>query len=292
MPASTSDGAYDLGMDSFDIVKSVMHSMIPSVIVIAMFGGCKNDKTPEEVTITPDQRHSAIDSAMSLLDAGRNSDALAITTNLVLKDHSSPESQESHALVLIAYADQLERDGEVDLANRSRFDALKAYKTACKESSEPGLLLLSTAQLAQMLGDSSSINYYKQAHEQVPSDPRASFFIAQKYMFDEDWVNAKHWIDQCLTRNPNEPFALLSSGLIEAHLGNYKIAKQLATKGCLIFPEDHSLRFIQARIMRLSGQPNFALEIISSLPILYQNKPLIIEERNLCFIDIESKPHQ
>lgn len=260
--------------------------MIPAALIIATVTNCGNDRTHQELPITVEQRRASIDSAMSLLDVGRTTEALAITTNLVKKDPASAKSQEAHALVLLAKANQLDSTGKTEDATSKRLEALDAYVIACEESKEPGLLLLSTAQLAQMLNKDTAAAYYRLAHEQVQGDGRASFFLAQIYMLQENWAEAQQWINESLLRDSSEPFALLSSALVEAQLGNFHDAKQLATRGCQILPNDSSLRFIQARVMRLSGSPKIALEILSSLPNEFRDSPLGKEERNLCLNSI------
>ena len=120
------------------------------------------------------------------LDAGKVLEALAITSTLVERDPDSAQSQEAHALVLLADAARLDTMYQTEQAEHSRSKALEAYKTACAQSTNPGLLQLSAAQLAQMLGkDELAKQYYKSAHENVPIDSRASFFLAQIHMLQD-----------------------------------------------------------------------------------------------------------
>ena len=131
--------------------------------------------------------------------------------------------------------------------------------------------------------------YYKSAHENVPIDSRASFFLAQMHMLQEEWNEAKQWIDASLDRDPFEPFALLSSALIEVQLGNVEAANTRAKQGCDINPNDPNLRFIQARVVRLSGNPDRALEILATLPKVLRESPIGIEERSLCLGAIDGE---
>jgi len=286
--ASTSDGAYDLGIVSDEKAISAISRIIPAFLSIALLIGCGNADTSSSQQVGVTQRRAAIDGANEHLHAGRIAEALAITTKLVEKDSSSAESQETHALVLLADASRLEMQGERLLANQQRVSALHAYEAACKVSTDPGLLQLSTGQLAQMLGeDELAYSYYTQAHEHVANDGRAAFFLAQLFLLEEEWEEAKHWIGESLDRNPDEPFALISSGLIEAELGNKAEAIQFASRSCLIQPDEPNLRFIQARIMRLVGDPQRALEILASLPQQLQESPPVLEERAECVQQIE-----
>ena len=240
--------------------------------------------------ITVQARRASIDSAMVHLDAGRVLEALAITSTLVEKDADSAKSQEAHALVLLADSARLDAMHQAKQASNSRFKALEAYQVACKQSTNPGLLQLSTAQLAQMLGkDEIAKQCYKSAHENVPIDSRASFFLAQLHMLQEEWIEAKQWIDASLERDQFEPFALLSSALIEVQLGNIEVANTRATQGCDINPNDPNLRFIQARVIRLSGNPDRALEILATLPKVLRESPIGMEERSMCLIALEGK---
>ncbi len=241
--------------------------MIPSVLVVAFLISCGKSESQQSHSITVEQRHAAIESATELLQSNQVEEALAITSTLIANDSDTAQSQEIHALALIAEGWRLDGIGEFGRAQEKREEALEAYLLACKKSSSPGLLQLSTAQLAQMIGNEAvAIKYYKLAHLNVPHDGRASFFLAQISMLNKQWEEGKGWIIFSLERNPNEPFALLSYALIEAELENYPHAKELATQGCTIAPNDPNLRFMQARVLRLSGHPTRALELLLGLP--------------------------
>jgi tetratricopeptide (TPR) repeat protein len=277
-------------MVSLENVNSAILRIIPFIIHAALLVSCANSDSSAVEPITVQARRASIDAAMVHLNAGRVLEALAVTTTLVNKDGSSALSQESHALVLLADAARLDDLAQTLQATTSRRSALRAYQAACSLSTNPGLLQLSTAQLAQMLSeDEVAKRYYEQAHENVPIDGRASFFLAQMHMLQEEWIEAKRWIDASLERDQYEPFSLLSSALVEAQLGNFDLAKAQARQGCDINPNDPNLRFIQARVIRLSGNPNRALEILATLPKLLRESQIGIDERSLCLVAIEGE---
>ena len=260
--------------------------MIPATLCIAFTVSCSNTDSPQSETITVEQRQSAIESANEMLQANRTIEALAITTTLVEKDSESPESQEIYALSLIAEGWRLEANGEWDRAHEKRIEALRAYINACTNSRVPGLLQLSTAQLAHMVGDTTTATmYYKLANNNIPTDARASFFLAQIAMLDQRWGEAERWISECLQRNPNEPFALLSLALIEAELGNIDSALKFAESGCELMPDNPNLRFIQARVLRLAGKPRQAMEILLALPNEMHQSQLYKDEIDLLIAD-------
>ena len=273
---------------SVENVKSAILRIIPFLIHAALLVSCGNSDSSTVEPITVQARRASIDAAMVHLDAGRVIEALAVTTTLVERDANSAQSQEAHALVLLADAARLDKLYQPEQATNARHSALRSYQFACSASTDPGLLQLSTAQLAQMLKeDEIAKRYYKMAHENVPIDSRAAFFLAQLHMLQEEWNDAKRWIDVSLQRDSFEPFALLSSALIEAQLENHDVAVALATQGCRIMPNDPNLRFIQARVLRLSGNPSRALEILATLPQILRESPIGIEERSLCLAGIE-----
>ena len=253
--------------------------MIPAVLMIAFHIGCGKPESQQTHTISVEQRHAAIESATELLQSNQVEEALAITSTLIATDSDSAQAQEIHALALIAEGWRLEGIGEFGRAQEKREEALNAYILACKKSSTPGLLELSTAQLAQMIGNEAiASEYYKRAHLNVPHDGRASFFLAQISMLNKQWEEGRGWIILSLERNPNEPFALLSYALIQAELGNYSHAKELAIQGCTIAPNNPNLRFMQARVLRLSGHPTQALELLLALPRELQRSQVCQDE--------------
>lgn len=253
------------------------------MLVAAFIAACSNQETPQSQQITVEQRESAIESAMQHLQANRSMEALAITSTLVARDPDSAQSQEIHALALISEGWRHENNGNPDAGAEKWSEALDAYILACNQSTTAGLLQLSTAQLAHMLGEMSiAKKYYKLAHQNVINDARASFFLAQIDLLNSQWESAKRWITQSLERNPNEPFALLSLALIEAEIGNTSIAVELATQGCNLLPDEPNLRFIQARVLRLAGNPEQALEILIALPKDMQESDMCKGEFDIC----------
>ena len=275
---------------SLEKVESAINRIIPFLLCVALLVGCGNQDSSVQKPITVEARRASIEAAMEHLDAGRVVEALAITSTLIEKDSSSAQSQETHALVLLADAERLDGLGQTSEGAKSRHKALEAYKTACTTSTNPGLLQLSTAQLAQMLNEETTAKkFYELAHDNVLIDSRASFFLAQIHMLKEEWKDANKWIDASLERDEFEPFAILSSALVEAQLGNIDIAVAQASRGCNINPNDPNLRFIQARVMRLSGNPNRALEILATLPEVFRKSSMGLEERSLCIDAIDGE---
>ena len=263
--------------------------MIPAIFLVAFLTACTNTETPQTQQITVEQREASIHSAMQHLQAGRSMEALAITSILVDRDPTSAQSQEVHALALLAEGWRYDNSGDPKQGVEKRNEALNAYILACNQSTTPGLLQLSTAQLAHMLGDiPTATKYYTLAHENVINDARASFFLAQIELINSRWDTAKVWITESMVRNPNEPFALLSLALIEAQLGNASVAIELANKGCGILPEEPNLRFIQARVFRLAGRPEQALEILLALPKTIQDSEMCRGEFDSCLDAIKN----
>ena len=251
--------------------------------MIALCIGCQNQETPPENSITQEQRDAAIESAEEHLNAGNLNKALAITTQLVSKDDTSSLSLELHALVLLALADLSQGDGALQKAQAERLKSLDAFQQACRCSTQPGLLELSTGKVAQMVGeDEIAKEYYEKAHLNVEDDGRAAFFLAQIEMLNANWQDAKIWLVKSNTRDPYEPYTLLSLALVEAQLGNHALANSLADDGCDILPNNMDLRFIQARVFRLTNQPIRAIEILNALPDSILNSKLGQEEMNLC----------
>jgi len=198
------------------------------------------------------------------------------------------ETQETHALALIAQGWNFLEFRDDSAAEDCWERALEAYQHACRLTENPGLLQLSTGQLAQMLhNDDVAIQYYTQSHSNNIEDERASFFLSQIYLLQKEWPQAKHWLKESVKRNATEPFALISLALAEAELGNCHEALQFSTKGCSILPEDPNIRFVQARVVRLCGNPQQAIEILLALPTNMQETEMFLEELNFCKQELE-----
>jgi Tfp pilus assembly protein PilF len=264
--------------------------MIPAVLstVLVLTAGCSDADSSTETSVTVEQRRTAINSTMEYLDSGKGKEALAIISTLAKRDPHSAVTQEKYATVLLAHSLQLSNEGDEAKGIALRKLALDAYITACKNSNSPGLLQLSTAQLAQMLGENDvAALYYEQAHNSNVNDGRAAFFLTQLHLLGKEWNQAKHWASESLLRDPNEPYTLLSAALVEAELGNFPQAQSYSERGCKILPDDPNLRCMQARVVRLSGNPTRALEILSALPLQMRGSTLVKDEQLLCMQEIE-----
>jgi predicted Zn-dependent protease len=244
-----------------------MPRIIPaSLLAVCLFVGCSYDAEPDTPTITLETKTAALDSAMQHLNAGRTVEALAITSKLILRDPNSIDTLEKHAIVLLAEAARVETLGESAIARTRREEALEAYIAVCTHQNVRGETQFSAAQLAHMLGEIElAISLYKQSHEKLMHDGRSALWLAQIDLLSNNWSEANYWITQSLTRNPKEPTALISAGLIQANLGDCENAL-LSTKSAIrMQPNNQNFRLMQARVLRICGDPERAIEILSSL---------------------------
>jgi tetratricopeptide (TPR) repeat protein len=261
---------------------------MPHIIPAALLGvsfllGCSHEPTETNLGVTTKARRTALDSAMKQLDAGRTVEALAITSKLVLRDPSSHEVLEKHAIVLLAEASRVDNNGEYELAIERREEALEAYVAACAHIGVAGETQFSAAQLAHMLGEIDlAQSLYKKTHQALPKDGRSALWLAQIELLNKNWNSANDWINESLLRQPLEPSALISAGLIQANLGNCKKGMQYTNKAVSLQPSDENFRLMQARVLRICHEPRRALELLSSLSLAMRTTDLVILEVKLC----------
>ena len=220
---------------------------------------------------------------MQHLDTGRSVEALAITSALIARDPSSLETLETHAVVLLAETLRMSDDGNTEQARDLKEEAFETYLTMCDLVGVSAQTRFSTAQLAHELGKITQAQVlYKLSHVELPNDGRPALWLAQIDLLEEDWDSANNWIQQSLERQPDEPFTLISAGLIQANLQACDTAISLTTKAIRLKPNDENFRFMQARIFRLCGNPTRALELLASLSVAARNSPLIKQELAIC----------
>ncbi len=234
---------------------------------MALLVGCADPPPQPTAAPTHTDRRAAIEAVHVHLDAGRVAEALAISTRLVEAAPNDPRGLETDALVHLSYAAQLDTDGRYALGMQERGIAFDRYDRACANAAEPGLLYLSAGQIAQVLGwKEDARRHYEAADLAVPDDPRASFFLGQMALLESDHDAARIWLVRSNDILPNEPTTVASLALVEFHTGNSERALELAAQACALRPDDYGLRIIQARIVRVSGDPARAIELLSSLP--------------------------
>jgi tetratricopeptide (TPR) repeat protein len=227
---------------------------------------------------------------MKQLDAGRTVEALAITSKLVLRDPSSHEVLEKHAIVLLAEASRVDNNGEYELAIERREEALEAYVAACAHIGVAGETQFSAAQLAHMLGEIDlAQSLYKKTHQALPKDGRSALWLAQIELLNKNWNSANDWINESLLRQPLEPSALISAGLIQANLGNCTKGMQYTNKAVSLQPSDENFRLMQARVLRICHKPRRALELLSSLSLAMRTSDLVRQELKLCKAELNEQ---
>jgi len=262
--------------------------ILATLLTVCALGACSRDAEPRSSTITTEARHSALASAMQHLDAGRTVEALAITSKLILRDPNSIISLEKHAVVLLGEADRVERLGNSTTANTRREEALEAYLAACSHQEVKGETQFSTAQLAHMLGEIElAVSLYKQSHKKLPNDFRSSLWLAQIDLLSQNWKSANHWITESLQRNPIEPSTLISAGLIQANLGDCEKALTFTNTAIRLQPNDENFRLMQARVLRMCGEPTRAIEILSALTL----SQVVTDEIELCKLLMDPDDH-
>jgi tetratricopeptide (TPR) repeat protein len=233
--------------------------------------------------ISVEARQSAIDSAIQHLDAGRTVEALAITNKLIQRDPNSLASLETHAVVLLGETMRLISIGNESQANILKNEALETYLSICQFEKVTPHIQFSTAQLAHELGEYQlAQSLYKKSHAALVNDGRPALWLAQIELLEENWVSANNWIQESLQRQPLEPFTLISAGLIQANLQQCEEAMSYTNKAIGLKPNDENFRFMQARILRICGNPERALELLTSLSSTAKVTPLVIDEIASC----------
>ena len=248
-----------------------------------MLFACSPEADHTQEPISVEARRTAIDGAIQHLDAGRSIEALAITSKLVLRDPSSLESLEAHAIVLLGETLRLVSLGNVDQAHILKNEALETYLLICQLENVSPQIQFSAAQLAHELGEiEQAQSLYRKSHSALVHDGRPALWLAQIDLLEENWVSANNWIQESLQRQPLEPFTLISAGLIQANLQQCDEAKLLTNKALKLKPNNEKFRFMQARILRLCGNPTRALELLTSLSRDERLTPMVKDEINNC----------
>ena len=248
-----------------------------------MLFACSPEADHTQEPISVEARRTAIDGAIQHLDAGRSIEALAITSKLVLRDPSSLESLEAHAIVLLGETLRLVSLGNVDQAHILKNEALETYLLICQLENVSPQIQFSAAQLAHELGEiEQAQSLYRKSHSAVGQEGRPALWLAQIDLLEENWVSANNWIQESLQRQPLEPFTLISAGLIQANLQQCDEAKLLTNKALKLKPNNEKFRFMQARILRLCGNPTRALELLTSLSRDVRLTPMVKDEINNC----------
>jgi predicted Zn-dependent protease len=170
------------------------------------------------------------------------------------------------ARVHMQQAITLRTEGLMEASKQSLSLAADAYQASIASDPQVAGLFRSGADAAQMAGRPNlAMQWYRRAAELDPSDPRVPLRLAQ-VVFESDPARARRLLGDVLALDASIPEAHASLALLDALAGHADAARAHMKTAVELATDVPALRVVQARMLRVLGEPQRGAEILLALP--------------------------
>lgn len=254
-----------------------------------MLGGCDDGTQPEDVTtpasdasaattpvISEQAIVTALESASNYVSRGDLASARTILEGVVEKAPSDVRPVEKLGQVL--YSQSLQAR-DPDTAADLRQQAADAYRRAVELDPDSAGLRHSAALIMLAAGDdASALRMFEAAAELDPANPQHPLFAAQLHIRAGRYDEAEAALQRVLELEPDQPHARASVALIAMERGDFADAKRQIGLARAGEPTNLDFRAQEARILRRSGEPHQALQLLMGLPQHHRAERIIASE--------------
>ncbi len=255
-----------------------MHRRHPAIILLALVApmvlavgivvapGCDRQQDGTPAPVLGPEHDGQLTRADALLGAGRTDDAYRVAAALVSEGPGDWRSHELMARVHMQQALALRTEGLMEESASSLARAADAYQASIATEPDVAGLFRSGADAAQMAGRVDvAVRWYERSIALDPTDPRTPLRLAQ-VVFESDPARARALLVGVLAMDDSIPEAHASIALLDAQEGDEQAARERMKRAVELATDVPAIRVVQARMLRLLGQPQRGAEILLALP--------------------------
>ncbi len=218
------------------------------------------------VTIAPEKIEQSLSAAQEYITSQELAKAQAILVKLIEKAPREVRAYELHGQVMNFQAVEAARRGDSNAARDLRIKAYEQYQLAVALDPESAGLQQSAGVMAMAAGKpDDALAHFMQAAKLDPRNPQYSLFAAQLLIQRKRYDEAKTHLEQVLKVDPDEAVAHASLAVIAMETGDFDKALVHAREARRIDPTNVDVRVQEAKVLRRSGRPKEALELLVGL---------------------------
>ena len=237
--------------------------------------GCKessnsppSQSTPKTTsTVSREDIEISLEAADKYFNTGELEKAEAILAVLISKAPGVARAREQYGMVHLAFAMAARKQGDMAEAERRNQMAHKAYQEAIGLDESSGGLQQSAGEIAHMTGHIDiALKCYLRAAELEPANPRPPLYAAQIYLIREHYDEAEKLLRRVIAIDGD--LAIAHASIASVFLERNQGGKALASikRARELDPDDLGIRSRHALILRRTGNPQQAVELLVALP--------------------------
>jgi tetratricopeptide (TPR) repeat protein len=235
----------------------------------------------------PARIDASLHAAEDHLNAGDLANAEAILTRLVERAPDDVRGFELLAHTQLSRGVTERAKGDHAGARRHFENAYYQFTRVIELSPGEAGYHQSAGEIAQMLdNDDEALEHYQRARALSPRDPKPALMAAQILVQRDRFDEAEDALQRVLERDPDEPLAHVSLANLRLKQRRYDEALAAVREAREIDPAETSFRLLEATILRQSGRPRAALELLVPLDAEQRARHTVAREIAACYIDL------
>jgi len=257
--------------------------MIACALMASGLPGCDRPAPPSQARVDVPASAAAIE---TYLREGLPDEALRIADRLRELEPDSALAAELQARALLMAATHDAERG-LDPLPRRRL-ALDRYAEACALAPREVGLWRSQGVAADMAGDTvQAIRCYQTAAGLDPSSMQDRLLLGLAYLRQREFEEARRALDDAQRLAPDSPWPISAQASLRGELGAFDEAITLARQAVSIAPTETGLSVNLGKVLRQSGAPGQAVDVLMALAPEQRLKRGATEELALSLLDLQ-----
>lgn len=245
----------------------------------------------QAATVSSEVIEQSLTAAQVYLDTQDVAKAQVILFTLLDRAPNEMRAREMLGQSFVLSANHAQTRGDAALAVELRQAAYDQYRIVAASAGDSAPLQHSAGMIAMHSGDAAAaLEHFQNAARLDETDPKYPLYAAQVLIQFKRFDEAEAAIQQVLQHDPDEPLAHASLAMIALDRKEFDAALTHMMKAREIQPGDLGIRVQHAKVLRISGQPQRALELLVGLAEADRTKEFVAYELAASYTALNRHP--
>lgn len=247
-------------------------------------GGAGGTNAPDRRgPLTLEGLHAALNAAQEYLEADHFDEAEMILLTVLERAPNEVDAHELYGQLLLKKGIIAREDGEESFARAMLAQADERYRAIISMRPEHPGFHQAAGEVALLVNDQPRARaMFRRAGELAPHAAKHPLYEAQVLLMMGEREEARRLIERVITLDFNEAFAFATLAAIDLEEGAFEAALEAITEARHIQPRELGFRVIEAKIHRIAGRPQLALEMLMAVHGTAKDDPGVVTEIAAC----------